>query len=66
MTDKNIKELRKLNKVVHGGAMAMQGARVLSNPAGAAGNISPMIGIGISGAVSDKVFNSMTKKKKKR
>jgi len=66
MADKSLKELRKLNRVIHGGAMAMQGTRLLSNPAGAAGNISPMIGIGISGAVSDKVFNSMTKKKKKR
>ncbi len=66
MADKTLKELRKLNKVLYGGSMALQGTRLVSNPAGAMGNISPIVGIGIAGTVSDKSFDLMSRNKKRR
>ncbi|MEO5350114.1 MAG: hypothetical protein H7836_10765 [Magnetococcus sp. YQC-3] len=64
-----MKEFRKANKALWGGAMTMNTAQMLKPGANASTAMSTLegsIGIGLVGGVSNKMFDLMETKKKRR
>ena len=71
MKKKSKKELRRANDAIFGGALTLQGTRLLSDRSttGMIGTTTGFVGIGVAGAVSNVAFNMVSQpkyKKKKR
>jgi len=62
------KKMRKANNAIMGGAMLMQGTRLLSDtsPSGTIGTAQGFVGLGVAGAMSGVAFDMIGKGFKKQ